>query len=49
MKNNFVIATLIMQFVFLIWIAGTPATNHQGFVYAQDIITTITATEYCLN
>ena len=36
MKNNFVIATLIMQFVFLIWIAGTPATNHQGFVYAQD-------------
>ena len=35
MKNNFVIATLIMQFVFLIWIAGTPATNPQNFVYAQ--------------
>jgi len=36
MKNNFVIAMLIMQFVFLIWIAGTPAQNHQSFVYGQD-------------
>jgi len=36
MKNNFVIAMLIMQFVFLIWIAGTPAKNHQSFVYGQD-------------
>ena len=24
-----------MQFVFLMWIAGIPATNHQSFVYAQ--------------
>ena len=36
MKNNFVIAMLIMQFIFLIWIAGTPAQNHQSFVYGQD-------------
>jgi plastocyanin len=36
MKYNFTVALLIIQFVFLTWIFGTP-TDHQYFAYAQSL------------